>query len=77
MTLTRKRATPGMLYAKSVPSFASNRSTDSLGMISYRVVLTISAASGSGRSAFSSPYWRTRAGSPARKCRSEPFFSIT
>ena len=34
MTLTRKRATPGMLYAKSVPSLASKRSTDSFGMIS-------------------------------------------
>ena len=29
-------------------------------MISYSVVFTISASRGSGRSGFSSPYWRTR-----------------
>ena len=77
MTLTRNRATFGMLYAKSVPSLASNRSTDSFGMISYRVALTMSAASGSAARGLSSPYWRTRAGSPAMKCRSEPFLSST
>src|SRR5580704_14582003 len=46
-------------------------------MISYNVAFTVSAARGSGASAWSVPYCLTRAGSPARKCRSEPSRSRT
>src|ERR1022692_3163384 len=46
-------------------------------MISYSVDLTISARSGSGLKPISSPNSRTRGGSPARKCRSEPLRSKT
>src|SRR5882757_7643365 len=44
-------------------------------MISYNACLTYSAASLSGRKGIRSPNCRTRGGSPAMKCRSEPFFS--
>src|SRR5271168_724712 len=46
-------------------------------MISYSVAFTVSAARGSGASACRVPYCLTRAGSPARKCRSEPSRSRT
>src|SRR5688572_32876494 len=46
-------------------------------MISYRVCCTKSFWRISERSGWRSPYSRMRAGSPARKCRSEPFFSST
>ena len=42
-------------------------------MISYSVFCTNSFSSRSGRSGCRSPYRRMRGGSPARKCRSEPF----
>src|SRR5512141_156359 len=46
-------------------------------MISSSIDLTWSAASFWSRSVFSSPYRRVRGGSPATKCRSEPFLART
>src|SRR4249919_1232165 len=46
-------------------------------MISSSIDLTWSAGSFCSRNVCSSPYRRMRGGSPATKCRSEPFFART
>ena len=78
MTLTRKRPRSGIVYAKSAPSFASNRSSAGLRHdLVQRFLHELRLRACRAAAVMRSPYRRMRGGSPAMKCRSEPRFSRT